>query len=82
VGLGDRKGRIAPGLDADFVAWDPDGERVVDLTHLQQRHPITPYAQRKLSGAIHATILRGRTVYAAGSAEGPRTGRLLRRGKA
>jgi allantoinase len=85
VGLQDRKGRIAPGLDADFVIWDPDGERRVDTRHLQQRHPLTPYAERTLAGAVHSTILRGRTVYAspaAGSAVEPRSGRLLRRGKA
>ncbi len=82
VGLQDRKGRIAPGMDADLVVWDPEGQRVVDVQHLQQRHPITPYASRTLRGVVHATYLAGRKVYAAGAPVGTPSGRLLRRGKA
>jgi allantoinase len=82
VGLQDRKGRIAPGMDADLVVWEPEGQRVVDVKHLQQRHPITPYASRTLRGVVHATYLAGRKVYAAGAPVGTPSGRLLRRGKA
>lgn len=82
VGLQDRKGRIAPGMDADLVVWEPEGQRVVDVRHLQQRHPITPYASRTLRGVVHATYLAGRKVYAAGAPVGTPSGRLLRRGKA
>lgn len=80
AGLQGRKGRIAPGLDADLVVWDPEGERVVDVTHLQQRHPITPYASRTLRGVVHATYLGGRKVYSAGAPVGSPSGHLLRRG--
>ena len=81
VGL-DRKGTLAPGKDADLVVWDPEGERVVDVESLQQRHKLTPYARRHLRGVVHATYLRGRKVYAAGSHVGQPSGRLLRRGRA
>jgi allantoinase len=80
VGLQGRKGRIAPGLDADLVVWEPEGQRVVDVKHLQQRHPITPYAERRLSGVVHATWLAGRKVFEGGRVVGERQGRLVRRG--
>ncbi len=80
VGLQGRKGRIAPGLDADLVVWEPEGERVVDVKHLQQRHPITPYAERKLRGVVHATYLGGRKVFEGGNVVGEAGGRLVRRG--
>ena len=51
AGLGTRKGRIAPGFDADLVVWDPDAECVVDPARLQQRHKLTPYAGRSLAGS-------------------------------
>jgi allantoinase len=79
VGLEGRKGSIAPGCDADLVAWDPDGERVVDVDRMHQRHKLTPYARRTLSGVVHATYLRGRKVYVAGAHMGDPSGRLVLR---
>lgn len=80
VGLQGRKGRIAPGLDANLVVWEPEGERVVDVKHLQQRHPITPYAERRLGGVVHATYLGGRRVFEGGRVVGDAGGRLVKRG--
>jgi allantoinase len=62
AGLSDRKGAIAVGRDADFVAWDPDAEFVVDPCTLQQRHKVTPYAGTRLRGIVRKTFLRGRIV--------------------
>jgi allantoinase len=63
AGLDGRKGRIAVGLDADLVVWDPDAEREVDPRRLQQRHKLTPYAGRRLRGVVHSTFVRGVRVW-------------------
>jgi allantoinase len=77
AGLSDRKGRIAPGHDADVIMWDPDRERFVDAEHLQQRHKLTPYAGRWLRGAVHTTFVRGERVWQDGDIVHPSAGRLL-----
>ena len=77
AGLGDRKGRIAPGLDADFVVWNPEAAFVVGEQPLYHRHPLTPYRGRALRGAVEATIVDGRLAYAAGSFAEQPAGTLL-----
>jgi allantoinase len=75
VGL-THKGRISVGADADLVVFAPEDTFEVDPARLEHRHPVTPYAGRKLTGIVHRTWLRGEPVDL--TAE-PR-GRLLRRG--
>jgi allantoinase len=73
------KGKIAPGFDADLVAFDPDASWKVEPEKLHQRHKITPYAGRELRGRVLATWLRGQKIYDDGEfAAGP-SGRVLRR---
>ncbi|GGQ08919.1 allantoinase [Actinomadura coerulea] len=70
------KGAIAPGNDADLVAFAPDETFTVDPASLHHRHPVTPYEGRTLTGVVHATWLRGTRV-----GDAP-TGRLLTRAEA
>lgn len=63
AGLAARKGRIAKGLDADFVVFDPDESFIVAAEHLHFRHPITPYLGRLLTGRVTMTFLRGACVF-------------------
>lgn len=77
-GLGDRKGSIAVGFDADFVVWNPDGVTEVRGESLEHRHSLTPYEGMRLRGSVLTTIVRGSMVYADGTVMGQR-GRMLRR---
>jgi allantoinase len=63
AGLSGRKGRIAPGCDADLVVWDAEREFTVDAAGLQQRHKLTPYAGHRLRGVVRTTYLRGERVW-------------------
>jgi allantoinase len=77
AGIDDRKGAIAPGLDADLVVWDPDAEFEVRPEALHQRHAQTPYAGLRLTGRVLTTVLRGRRIYDAGEFPEPAAGRFL-----
>jgi allantoinase len=66
AGLDSRIGRIAVGMDADLVAWDPTVEFDVDAARLRQRHKCTPYAGRTLQGRAIETYVRGALVYGGG----------------
>ena len=46
-------------LPTGEVAFDPDETFVVDPAKLLHRHPVTPYAGRRLSGVVTVTWLRG-----------------------
>lgn len=70
-----RKGVIAPGRDADLVAFDPDAAFVVDPVALHHRNPVTPYAGRELHGVVRTTWLRGEPV----DLDGAPRGELLER---
>ena len=62
-----RQGTIVVGADADLAFIDPAGTWTVrdeDMLSSQQR---TLFAGRTLQGALVRTILRGETIYQAGS---------------
>lgn len=62
MGLGERKGTIAVGYDADVVVLDPAYRRVVEPRSLQSRCDWSPYEGMELAGFAKTTIVRGRVV--------------------
>jgi allantoinase len=70
------KGKIAPGFDADLVAFAPDAGFEVQPQRLHHRHKVTPYAGQRLHGVVRRTWLRGTPADG-----GQPAGRLLNRGE-
>jgi allantoinase len=66
AGIGKRKGRIAAGIDADLVVFDPEAEFEVTPDRLHTRHRISPYVGERLLGKVVATYVRGREVFREG----------------
>lgn len=77
AGLGPRKGRVAVGLDADLVAFDPHATSRVDGGSLLHRHKVTPYAGAEISGRVVTTWLRGEVVQEGGVLLGSPRGQTL-----
>ena len=65
-----RKGRIAPGYDADLAIIDPRAPYTLAATDLRYRHPISPYVGRAFPARVTRTLLRG-------AEPAPGNGRLL-----
>jgi allantoinase len=63
TGLDARKGALAPGRDADLVAFDDRAQFVVEPRHLHFRHEVSPWLGRRLRGQVLRTWLRGQTIY-------------------
>ena len=75
AGCGARKGRLAPGHDADLVVFDPEAEFQVTQERLHYRYPVSPYLGETLRGVVKATYLRGQPVLSDGKFPGEPSGR-------
>jgi allantoinase len=63
AGLGNRKGRIDQGYDADITIWSPEASFILDPEMLEHKHHVTPYTWRELYGSVVATYVGGRRVF-------------------
>lgn len=63
IGLEARKGALAPGRDADLVAFDDAAQFVVGPEDLHFRHKVSPWLGRQLQGRVVRTWLRGQSIY-------------------
>jgi allantoinase len=78
AGVSSRKGAIAPGLDADFVVWDPEAETAVAAEELFFRHrQQSPYIGARVRGRIRSTWLRGAEIFDGVALVGEPSGLLL-----
>jgi len=59
MGMGDRKGHIAPGYDADIAIIDPKYKKVINWETLQSAADWNPYQGMELGGFAQSTIVRG-----------------------
>jgi dihydroorotase len=79
-GLSDRKGALAPGLDADLVIVDDHVDDVIDCATFLSKAKYSPFHGRRVTARVDLTMVRGRTIYAHGMIdEKAQHGRLLRR---
>lgn len=78
AGFSARKGRIAAGMDADFVVFDPEAEFVLSEDRLHYRHKVSPYLGKQLKGMARETYVRGNCIFANGQFPGEACGKECR----
>ena len=77
AGIADQAGALLPGRDANFTIFDPNATLTIASDRLHYRHAVSPYLGETLHGLVHATYLRGETVFQDGSVIGAPHGREL-----
>lgn len=76
-GLWPRKGRLAPGADADLVLVDPNGSRTLRNEDVLSKAGWTPFHGRRVTGLVIQTYLRGQLIAQEGEPADTRQGVFL-----
>ncbi|KAH7916579.1 hypothetical protein BJ138DRAFT_1139377 [Hygrophoropsis aurantiaca] len=63
AGLSGSKGKLAVGLDGDFVIWDPNAEFEVSKEGFHFKNKLSAYEGMSLHGVVQQTFLRGKLAY-------------------
>ena len=77
AGLQNKKGKIAPGYDADLVVLEEEKKFIVTEQMIHHRHKVTPYLGKELSGVVAQTFLAGVKVFDNGSFTRLNNGKLI-----
>ncbi len=75
AGLSHKAGSLAPNREANFILFDTEKKITLTPDKLHYRHPISPYLNETLRGAVHSTWLRGQPVYQNSTFTEPARGR-------
>lgn len=76
-----RKGKVAPGYDADLALVDLGGAFTLTPEDLHQRHALSPYIGSHFHGRVERTLLRGKTIFHQGRIAATENGRWIRPAK-
>lgn len=80
-GVGDKKGAIRPGLEADFAVVDPNETWTLTADMLFNKNKFSAYTGYTFKGRVKQTFVRGKLVYKDGQIVAkPGSGRLVTRG--
>jgi dihydroorotase len=78
AGLGESKGAIAPGFDADLVIVDPKGKTIVRPATMRSRQRHGALDGKEFAFAVKEVFLRGEVVARDGVRVGRAAGRMVR----
>ncbi|MGH8047214.1 MAG: allantoinase AllB, partial [Chthoniobacterales bacterium] len=67
LGLGTRKGRIAPGFDADIIFVERTERREITAAELLYKHKTSPYVGAAIQSRVVRSLLRGHDVGLSGA---------------
>jgi allantoinase len=73
----EQKGKLAIGMDADLVVWNPEESTTIKQSVIEHRNKVTPYDGRQLFGVVKQTYVRGEQVFNQGTFSATTTGKEL-----